>query len=79
MPVTVSDLTALKVGLGDDCAEILCSQPIPDGYLFAAVRLKSGKFAGVWETHSLTFDTLDALERELNKHELTLLAYGVLR
>ncbi len=79
MPVSAKDLTALKVELGDDLSEILCSQPIADGYLFAAVLLKSGKYAAVWENHALVFGSRDEMLDKCNKHELALLSYGVQR
>lgn len=81
--VEAKDLSALKVDLGDGLAEILCSQPVADGYLFAVVALTSGQCAAVWECHAVVAGSLDDLvnypDGLLNQHELTLLRYGVRR
>ncbi len=79
-PHTAATVAALKAGKGKDpCAEVLCSQPLADGYLFAAAVLKSGKHVAVYAGHSAEFATLAELKESLNQQERTLLAYGVKR
>lgn len=59
-------------------AEVLCSQKAehPSGF-FAAGKTVNGKYVGVWAGHADLFETLDALNANLNKHEKTLLELGV--
>lgn len=53
-------------------AEIMCCEGD-----FAAGKLASGKSAAVWKNSVEVEDTLDSLKEKLNKHENTLLAYGI--
>lgn len=61
----------------------LCYQAFkPGGYMFAAVRLKNGRFLACWQNHALARDTLAELldgggeTAVLNAHERSLLAAG---
>ena len=52
-------------------AETLGYQPDKAGYLFAVVKLASGKFAAIWQGHATIVDTVDELQ--LNGYERALM------
>lgn len=66
-----------------DFVEVLASQPKSKGYLFAALTLKDGRVAAVWETHAAIAASMQVLfgdeehDPALNNHEKTLVTYGV--
>lgn len=61
-----------------DLAACLAYQPARDGYLFALVRLTSGRYAAVWQRHAAVRDSLEELTTAdparavLNLHERAL-------
>lgn len=76
MPANLSNFPKLTLPAADGVDTILCGQEKKSGYLFAVLKLKSGKFCAAWEDHHSLCEDEDALFGVLNRHEKTLYKMG---